>query len=102
MPIAYCLHFPGRSRDDGQRMHSPVKLVLEHRVDHPVPLDPALSRKGQRHRMQLEMRLALRARPGMAAMQMRLILERQFRIGKCPREFRKNRLADGSERHLAT
>ena len=47
------------------------------------------------------MGLAGRPRPGMAGMQMRLILERQFRIGECPCEFRQNALTDCSERHVA-
>ena len=46
--------------------------------------------------MELEMGLAGRSRPGMAGMQMRLILERQFRIGECAGEFRQNAPADCS------
>jgi hypothetical protein len=67
-----------------------------------VPLDPALSGKCRRHRMKLEVRLALRPRPGMAGMQMRLVFEPEFRIGESPGELRENALSDRSERHLVT
>ena len=60
-----------------------------------------LPAKAARHDMELEMGLAGRPRAGMAGMQMRLILERQFRIGECPCEFRQNALTDCSERHVA-
>lgn len=60
---------------DRERMHAAGKFVRQRRIDHAMPLEPALPTKGFRHDIESEMRLAARPVPGMALVPMRFILD---------------------------
>ena len=59
---------------DGERVHAAGKLAGEHRIDHTMALDPALSAKGFRHDIESEMSLAAWPVARMAFVAMRFIL----------------------------
>jgi len=60
---------------DRERMHTAGKFVRQCRVDHAMPLEPALPAKGFRHDIESEMRLAAGPVPGVALVPMRFILD---------------------------
>ena len=60
---------------DGERMHAAGKLAGEHRIDHTMALNPALSAKGFRHDIESEMSLAAWPVARMAFVAMRFILD---------------------------
>jgi hypothetical protein len=58
-------------------MHAAPKLARQHRVNHAVALDPALSAEGFRHDVEAEMGFAARPMAGMALVVMGFILDAQ-------------------------
>jgi len=60
---------------DRQRVHAAFKLFRQCRIDHAVPLQPALSAEGRRHNIESEMGFPAGPVSGMAFMQMRFILD---------------------------
>ena len=62
---------------NGERMDAALELVRQRRVDHTVPFEPALSRKGFRYNIEAEMRLAARPVPGVALMQTGFVFDVQ-------------------------
>jgi len=60
---------------DGERMHAAGKLAGEHRIDHTMALNPALSAKGFRHDIESEMSLAAWPVARMAFVAVRFILD---------------------------
>ena len=60
---------------DGKRMHAASELAGERRIDHAMPLDPALSAKGFRHDIESEMSLAAGPVARVAFVPMRFILD---------------------------
>src|SRR5262249_35158862 len=69
------LAFSRRPRVNRERMHGTCELVGKRRINHAVPLDPALSFESSRHNIDPEVRLAARPVAGMTLMQMRLVLD---------------------------
>jgi len=67
------MRLSGRKRTDGQRMHAPLELGGQNRIDHAVPLDPALSLERLCRDMHVEVRLPPRPVPCMTFMQMRFV-----------------------------
>src|SRR5438132_11937211 len=64
---------PRGARVDGQRMYAARKFGGEHRIDHAVALDPALSAEGLRHDINPEVGLAARPMSGMALVPLGLV-----------------------------
>ena len=66
---------PGRGRVDREGMHAAGQFVRQRRIDHTMPLEPALPAKGFRHDIESEMRLAAWPMPGVALVAVRFILD---------------------------
>ena len=62
--------FPRRLRLDCQRVHASREFPGQSRINHAVPLDPALPLEGRRHNIHSKVRLAARRMAGVALMQM--------------------------------
>ncbi len=62
---------------DRQRMNTALELVRQCRVDHAVPFEPALPRKGCRYNIEPEMRLAARPMAGVPLMQTGFVFDMQ-------------------------
>src|SRR6266567_6106008 len=60
-----------------QRMHAAVEFARQHRIDHAVAVDSALSPEGFRHNIDPEMRLAAGPVAGMPLMLMGFVLDPQ-------------------------
>lgn len=60
-----------------ERMDAALELVSQRRVDHAVPFEPALPRKGRRYNIESEMCLAPRPMAGVPLMQMGLVFDMQ-------------------------
>src|SRR6201999_2331923 len=67
--------FSWRLRMDGKRVDPSFQLVRQRRIDHAMPLQPALSSEGVRYDIKSEVALAAGAVPGMAFMQMGFVLD---------------------------
>ena len=60
-----------------ERMDAALELVCQRRVDHAVPFETALPRKGGRYNIESEMRLAARPVAGVPLMQTGFVFDMQ-------------------------
>ena len=68
-----CQAFARRRRMDRERVHAASEFAGQCRVDHAVPLEPALSFERVRHDIDPVMRLPARPVPGMAFVLVRFV-----------------------------
>lgn len=62
---------------DCERMHAATKLLRQRRVDHAMPLQPALSAKRFGHNIKTEVRLAAGPVAGMPFVTVQLVFDTQ-------------------------